>query len=174
MSTIEGLKPYALLGGYNAAELWPTINLILPTWLLLVVAPRWKWTSTITLAGPIFFALMYTLGVISMMLIGEEDAPEIDFSSLEGIVNLFKDPNGVFVGWVHYVVYDALIGRWITLDSVDRGCSLVMHVLVIVPCLFLALMFGPMGWLLYLAVIRPFLLNTAATSSTTTPKNKRA
>eukprot|EP00594_Rhizosolenia_setigera_P020104 CAMPEP_0178956670 /NCGR_PEP_ID=MMETSP0789-20121207/10422_1 /TAXON_ID=3005 /ORGANISM="Rhizosolenia setigera, Strain CCMP 1694" /LENGTH=149 /DNA_ID=CAMNT_0020638703 /DNA_START=119 /DNA_END=565 /DNA_ORIENTATION=- len=149
MSTIDSeLKPYALLGGYNAKELWPTVNLILPTWFLLAVAPRWKYTPTLTLAGPIIIAAIYTLSAISMMFTGEDggNASEIDFSTLEGIVTLFKDPNGVFVGWVHYVVYDALVGRWIMLDSVERGCSTMVHVLVIVPCLFLALMFGPMGW----------------------------
>ena len=88
-----------------------------------------------------------------------------DFSSLEGIVEMFKDPNGVFIGWIHYVVYDALVGRWIVLDSVDRGASTIVHVLAIVPCLFLALMVGPMGWLLYVAVVRQFVLSGASAAS---------
>jgi hypothetical protein len=155
---IEGLKPYALLGGYDAAQLWPTVNLVLPGWLLLVIAPRWKYTPMITLVGPIIHAVMYSLGAISHFTDDGGDAPEVDFSSLESIVNLFKDPNGVFIGWIHYLVYDALVGRWIALDSVQRGCSTLIHVLVIVPCLFLALMFGPMGWLLYVVVVRKFVL----------------
>lgn len=171
MSTIEGLKPFVLLGGYNAAELWPTINLITPTWLLLAVAPRWEWTPALTLVGPVFFAAMYALSATSLMLFGGDGATDIDFSSLEGIVNLFRDPNGVFVGWIHYVAYDALIGRWIALDAAARGCSLSMHAVAVVPCLFLALMFGPMGWLLYLAVVRPFLPGAAA--SDTNPREKK-
>ena len=163
VSTIEGLKPFALLGGYNAAELWPTVNLILPCWLLLVVAPRWKYTSTLTLVGPIIHAVIYTLSAISMMTSPSGGDP--DFSSLEGIVEMFKDPNGVFIGWIHYVVYDALVGRWIVLDSVDRGASTLIHVLAIVPCLFLALMVGPMGWLLYVAVVRQFVLPGASAAS---------
>lgn len=161
MSSIEGLKPYALLGGYNAAELWPTINLILPTWILLAVAPRWKHTPTLTLMGPIIHAVIYTLSALSVMLAGDDgdgNSAPVDFSSLEGVVALFKDPNGVFVGWVHYVVYDALVGRWIAQDSVERGASSMFHALVIVPCLLLALMFGPMGWLLYISMVRTFLL----------------
>mmetsp|Transcript_8723 Transcript_8723/g.12848 ORF Transcript_8723/g.12848 Transcript_8723/m.12848 type:complete len:110 (+) Transcript_8723:8-337(+) len=97
------------------------------------------------------------------------DAP--DFSTFEGVVNLFKDPNGVFVGWIHYVVFDALVGRWIALDSVDRGCSLLVHVFVIVPVIFLTLMLGPMGWLLYVAVVRTLLLPSSNKNDTTKAKN---
>jgi len=76
-------------------------------------------------------------------------------SSLEGVVQLFSDPNGVFV------VYDALVGRWIVMDSVERAGDskgMVFHWCVMVPILFVSLMLGPMGWLSYLAIVRPFLL----------------
>uniref|UniRef100_A0A7S2ELT1 DUF4281 domain-containing protein n=1 Tax=Trieres chinensis TaxID=1514140 RepID=A0A7S2ELT1_TRICV len=164
--TLEGLRPLALLGGLNAADLWPTINLCLVSWLLFVFAPRWKHTPTVSLIAPLFHAALYSLSATSMMFFGDDaNASEIDFGSLEGIVTLFKDPNGVFVGWVHYVVYDALVGRWITMDSVERGAGTALHALVIVPVLFLALMFGPSGWLLYMAVVRPFLLPVAKAKS---------
>ena len=91
-----------------------------------------------------------------------------DMSTFEGVVLLFQDPNGVFVGWIHYVVYDALIGRWIVLDSIERGCSVLIHVVVIIPCLLIALMFGPMGRLLYVVYIRTFVLPTTTTTTTTT------
>jgi hypothetical protein len=175
-TTIEGLKPYALLGGKNADEIWSTFNFILPTWLLIVLVPRWKYTPTLSLIGPIILATIYTLSAISLFSDPDVDTP--DFSTLEGVVTLFKDPNAVFVGWIHYGAYDALIGRWIALDSVERECSILIHVLVIIPCLFLSLMLGPMGWLLYVVVIRnTFLLrhskkNSDTTTSTTTAKAK--
>ena len=162
MTTIGGLKPFALLGGYNAAELWPAVNLILPTWLLLAFAPRWKHTPLLTLLGPIFFATMYTLCSISLMFLGDDSTSnEIDMSSLEGVVQLFSDPSGVFVGWVHFLVYDALVARWIVMDSVERAGDtkgMVFHLCVIFPILLVSLMLGPMGWLSYLAIVRPFLL----------------
>ena len=156
--TLTNLKPFPLLGGYNAEELWPLVNLILPSWMLLVFLPKWKYTPTLSLIGPILHAILYTLGVISTIVYADENSPEIDFSSLEGIVELFKEPSGVFIGWIHYCVYDALVGRYITLDSVERGASTLVHVTVIIPTLFLSLMFGPMGWLLYIAVVRTFVL----------------
>mmetsp|Transcript_69030 Transcript_69030/g.77218 ORF Transcript_69030/g.77218 Transcript_69030/m.77218 type:complete len:178 (+) Transcript_69030:241-774(+) len=163
------LKPFVLLGGLTASELWPTINFILPTWLLLAFLPHWKYTPKVTLIGPLLHAVIYTLGVISLLMDpthNEGKAP--DMSTFEGVVLLFQDPNGVFVGWIHYVVYDALIGRWIVLDAMDRGCSVLIHVLVIIPCLLLALLFGPMGWLLYVALIRTLVLPTTTTTTTTT------
>ena len=155
---LEGLKPFPLLGGYNAEELWPLVNLILPTWMLCVFLPRWKHTPTLTLIFPIVHAIIYTLGVISTIVYADDNSPDIDFSSLDGIVELFKDPSGVFVGWVHYCVYDALVGRWITIDSVERDASTLVHVTVIIPTLFMSLMFGPMGWLIYIAIVRTFVL----------------
>lgn len=155
---LEGLKPFPLLGGYNAEELWPLVNLILPTWMLCVFLPRWKHTPTLTLIFPIVHAIIYTLGVISTIVYADDNSPDIDFSSLDGIVELFKEPSGVFVGWVHYCVYDALVGRWLTIDSVERDASTLVHVTVIIPTLFMSLMFGPMGWLIYIAIVRTFVL----------------
>lgn len=95
---MEGLKSFPLLGGYNAEELWPLVNLILPTWILCVFLPRWKHTPTLALVGPLLHAIIFTLGVISTIMYADENSPEIDFGSLESIVELFKDPSGVFLG----------------------------------------------------------------------------
>ena len=155
--TLEGLKPFALLGNYNALELWPLVNLIMPCWLLLAFAPKWKYTPLVTLIGPMFFALLYTLSIFSLTVFGEgASTDQIDFSSLEGIVTLFSDPSAVFTGWVHYIVYDALVGRWMVLDAIKReGHTMLFHMVVMVPVLFLALMVGPFGWLLYVVIVRP-------------------
>lgn len=156
--TIEGLRPLPLLLGRDAAELWPLVNLVLPTWFLIAFFPRWKHTPALALVGPILHAVLYTLGALSTILYPAENAAPIDFSSLEGIVALFRDPTGVFIGWVHYCVYDALVGRWIAMDAVERGASNLVYAVVVVPVLFLSLMFGPMGWLLYVSVVRTFVL----------------
>ena len=146
---LDQLVPYSFLGGYNAAELWPTVNIIMLSWGLYVFAPRWKYTPTLSLIGPLFHALIYTGGLLSQLFSAPADAPPIDFSTLEGVVMLFQDPNGVFIGWIHYVVFDALVGRMVVLDSIQRGASLIMHVVFVVPCIILCLLFGPTGWLLY-------------------------
>ncbi|MFQ3592420.1 MAG: abscisic acid-deficient protein Aba4 family protein, partial [Gemmataceae bacterium] len=46
------------------------------------------------------------------------------------------------------LTFDLFVGRWIYLDSRERGVS----VWLTGPCLFLTLMFGPLGLLGYLGV----------------------
>jgi len=152
------LKPLVLLGGYNAQELWPTVNIVLLSWFLYVFCPKWKHTPALSLVAPILHAVIYTLGVISLIMAGDDDAAEIDFSSLAGVVEMFKDPSGVFIGWHHYIVYDALVARWMILDSQERNISNAMHVVAMIPCLFLSFVFGPTGYLAYLIVRTTLLL----------------
>ena len=63
------------------------------------------------------------------------DGDEFDvssFSSLEGIVTMFKDSSNVFAGWIHYLAFDALVGRWIVMDLTKRGASTQFHFAVVV------------------------------------------
>ena len=75
---------------------------------------------------------------------------------------MFKDPDVVFVGWLHYCAFDLLIGRTIIEDSQRRGCPLLLHALVVVPCLICTMMLGPMGYLLYFLVSRAGCLDRHA------------
>jgi len=139
-----------LLGDATAADLWPFLNVCMLTWGLLVFAPRWTYTPTISLIPPLLHAVVYVGGILSLVFFPGTDEPnKVDFFSLEGVVDGFKDPNGVFVGWVHYVVFDALVGRMITFDSIKRGATTMQHICLVVPCLFFTLMLGPSGWLAY-------------------------
>mmetsp|Transcript_26524 Transcript_26524/g.37255 ORF Transcript_26524/g.37255 Transcript_26524/m.37255 type:complete len:167 (-) Transcript_26524:1683-2183(-) len=142
----NNLTPFLLLGGFNAAELWPILNLVVISWLLMAFAPRWKYTPSIVLIPCLIHSFIYSAGLLSMVLFGNVNG---SFSSLEGIVSLFHDPNVVFIGWVHYLAFDALIGRLILLDSLERGTSIAVHFYVVVPILFATLMAGPLGWMLY-------------------------
>lgn len=157
MPSIQGLKPLSLLGGYNAAELWPTVNLVMLSWTLIFFAPRWRFTPTLTVIAPLIHAGMYTLVLASTILISD-DAKGVDMMTFEGVVTLFKDPSGVFAGWLHYCVYDPLVGRWIVLDSVKRGATTKFHVLLMIPLLLIAMFVPPTGWLMYMTIVRPFLL----------------
>jgi len=144
------LQPYALLGGLDAAQLWPLTNLVLPAWLLLCILPTWRHTPLLTLVPPFIHAAMYAAMVISLPLNAPPNAPGPDFGSLHGVVAMFQDPSVVFLGWVHYLAFDLLVGRAIVQDAVTRASwSPAIHALVVVPCLILTLMLGPTGFLLY-------------------------
>jgi hypothetical protein len=157
-SWVERLERMPLLGNLNALEVWPCLNVVMIGWALLVLAPRWRWTKFITVLPPLFHAYVYAGGIISMVFFSKNPDPESpDFSTLQGVIQMFQNPNAMFVGWVHYIVFDLLVGRMIVFDSIERGASLTFHYLVMVPCLALTLMLGPTGWLLYMGIRQVFL-----------------
>ena len=71
------------------------------------------------------------------------------FSSLEGVKSMFSSDVAVLTGWVHYLVFDLLIGNWILNQSRKNE---IPHLLV-VPCLLLCFMFGPAGFLVYQLIL---------------------
>jgi hypothetical protein len=127
-------------------------------WALLVLAPRWSGTRRLVLNG----ALPLVLAVAYALLIGSHylgpHASEGGFSSLQGVAALFQSPWALLAGWVHYLCFDLGIGIWESLDAQRRG---VPH-LLLVPCLLLTFLFGPVGLLLYALVRRFYGGSTAA------------
>jgi hypothetical protein len=87
--------------------------------------------------------LVYAYLMISFQ--GEAPA-EGGFGTLEEVKALFSVDALLLAGWIHYLVFDLFIGAWILRDSQSHQIN---HLLVI-PCLFLTLMAGPIGLLLYL------------------------
>ena len=64
------------------------------------------------------------------------------------IAALLGTPEGATIAWAHFLAFDLLAGRWAYLDSRERNVS----ALLMAPVLFLVLMLGPIGFLLYLGV----------------------
>ena len=121
-------------------------NIALIAWLLLIIAPRWKWTSYIVRSGlvSLLFAALYLV----LLLPNLSGFSLESFGSLEGVTQLFARPDFVLIGWVHYLAFDLWVGIWEVGDAQRRGIS---HFLV-VPCLFFTFMFGPVGLLFYLVI----------------------
>jgi hypothetical protein len=127
----------------NANILFSILNTaILPAWVLLLVAPRWRWTRTVVSSGAYSFAYALVYTVLIASFIGHGDG---GFSSLEGVQRLFANPWLLIAGWVHYLAFDLLVGSWIVEDARHHG---IRHAWV-VPCLLLTFLFGPMGWASY-------------------------
>ena len=114
-------------------------------WILLAILPGRAWvTSLITSTVlPVFFAVIYA-GIIVTMFAGAHGS----FSTVAGVQQLFANPWLLVAGWLHYLAFDLLIGTWEVRDARQRR---IPHLLV-VPCLFMTLMFGPVGWLIYRAI----------------------
>lgn len=120
-------------------------QIALATWMLLVLFPR-RSVVTHTIAGavtPVLLAVIY-VALIAANWGGSEGG----FTTLADVSALFSNPWLLVGGWVHYLVFDLLVGRWELLDSQQRG---IPH-LFVVPCLLMTFLFGPGGWVLYLGL----------------------
>lgn len=119
-------------------------TLVLPQWLLMVVAPRWfvtKWLMNSFLI-PVCLAVIYII-----YLFGNGLPDFAAFGTLAGVKGLFsKGGDGVMLaGWVHYLAFDLVAGTFVVRDSQEKGIS---HWLIVLP-LFFCFMLGPIGLLLY-------------------------
>ncbi|MBL7843199.1 MAG: DUF4281 domain-containing protein [Cyclobacteriaceae bacterium] len=120
-------------------------NLALAGWLLMVVAPRWKWTFSIIVSGAVILLLSAVYLTLIVLYFGEGEG---NFSSLDGVMKLFENREAVLAGWVHYLAFDMFVGTWIVSNSQKLG---IKH-WWIVPCLFFTFMLGPIGLILYFSV----------------------
>lgn len=118
---------------------------VLPGWLLLAILPRWKWTARLITA----VIIPGLLGLVYLYLVLTEfGKTEGGFGSLAQVQQLFANPTMLVAGWIHYLAFDLFLGSWEVRDAQRLGLS---HWLVI-PCLVLTFLFGPVGLLLYFAL----------------------
>ena len=136
--------PEAMIGRMTADQLFQLANpVVLPGWLLLIVAPRWRWTVP-AVRALIVPLLAVTYAAVILARFGATDG---GFGSLAEVQRLFADPMTLVAGWIHYLAFDLFIGAWIVEDALTRRASAWLRIGVL-PFTFL---FGPMGLLLYLA-----------------------
>ena len=64
---------------------------------------------------------------------------------------LFDSPGGATIGWIHYLAFDLFVGIWIARNADAQQISRWLQI----PILFITLMAGPFGLLLYL-LLRQF------------------
>lgn len=117
-------------------------------WLLLAIGPGWGITRRIVLSGILPLLLSVAYLVLIVLFFGDAEG---GFGSLPDVMKLFTNEWAVLAGWIHYLAFDMFIGAWEVRDAQRRGVS---HLLVI-PCLVLTFLLGPIGLLLY-HIIRQF------------------
>ena len=122
-------------------------------WLMLALLPRQPFAQIISFAiAPLLLAALY-LYLIVTNLSGAEGG----FGSLNDIATLFQKRELLLAGWIHYLCFDLFIGSWEIRDSQKHG---IPH-LVMIPCLLMTFMLGPIGLLFYFAIRTAKLRNLA-------------
>ena len=133
---------------------WATI-FAMTGWLALVFFPNHVYTEGYVVGVvAVLLAVLYGFLLIFGKKYDEGVVYKGSFKDLESVVNLFKSPRGVLIGWIHYLAFDLVIGLLILKNSQHYGIS---HWLML-PCLFFTFMFGPLGLLMYL-LLRFFVTN---------------
>jgi len=120
--------------------------LVLPQWILMIVAPKWHVTRWLVKSKMliVILACLYIIYIVGVFKAGNLSS----FSSLEGIKALNVKDELVLAGWIHYLAFDLFVGSWIWQNAKTRHVS---HAWV-VPSLLLTFMFGPVGLLFYLGI----------------------
>ena len=113
-------------------------------WLLLAILP--KRPIAVLVAGvflPLLLALMYLYFIATHM-----NGAEGGFGSLADVAALFQKRELLLAGWIHYLSFDLFIGAWEVRDAQRHQ---IPH-LVVIPCLIMTFMLGPIGLLFYFAI----------------------
>lgn len=113
-------------------------------WLLLAILPRQPMAQRMAgIVLPLILSAVY-LVLIVLHLQGAEGG----YGSLADVAALFKKPELLLAGWIHYLAFDLFIGAWEIRDSHRHG---IPH-LVMIPCLVMTFVLGPIGLLFYFAI----------------------
>ncbi len=116
------------------------------SWLVLAVTPlSWLWPARVASTAALGISMLYVALIVSFWSEGEGG-----FDSLASVASLFETRGLLLAGWVHYLAFDLFVGIWERGESLRIGLSRWL----LIPCLFLTFMFGPAGWLAFVAARR--------------------
>ncbi|MCY0154483.1 ABA4-like family protein [Hoeflea alexandrii] len=96
-----------------------------------------------SLVIPVILSLAY-----AALILANWSGAEGGFGSLSDVMLLFTDPAIALAGWLHYLAFDLFVGAW---EVRTARREAIPHLLVL-PCLALTFLFGPIGLLLFLAL----------------------
>jgi Domain of unknown function (DUF4281) len=135
---VSGLPLELLFGVAN--------GIALVGWLLLAISPVRRRPLIAAARG---VGVVLSFGYLALFLTSSGGLGGLigDYS-IANIARLFSNPAAALIGWVHYLAFDLWVGAWEVEDAEKRR---IPHALLL-PCLFLTFMVGPIGLLAYLAL----------------------
>lgn len=130
----------------NPEALFQVANpLAMTGWLLLILSPMAP-RFALPIAGFVLPAML-SVGYAALILAFWWSAAG-GFDSLPNVMALFDSPEIALAGWAHFLAFDLFIGAWQVRTARREG---IAHLLVL-PCLLLTFLFGPVGLLLFLGL----------------------
>lgn len=130
----------------DAAALFPIANFTaMAGWAVLLASP-WLPRLADMVAGvaiPLLLSVAYAGLVLAFWT-----SAQGGFDSLANVALLFQTPGMLLAGWIHYLAFDLFVGAWIVRRARGEGVPF----LLVVPCLALTFLFGPVGFLLFSAL----------------------
>jgi Domain of unknown function (DUF4281) len=128
----------------NLSVLFDISNVfVLPFWALMILLPNWGVTRKVMGSVLPFVALAVLYIYLFINSLDPESAAAFANPQLSDLARLFSDDRVMATGWVHFLVMDLFVGRWIYWEGQRTGVWTI-HSLVL--CLFA----GPMGLLSHL------------------------
>ena len=126
---------------FNLANLFA-----LPFWLLIIFLPAWDITKKV-MASYLPFAILALLYLyLFVSTLNSESAAAFANPQLSEIARLFAEEKITLTGWVHFIVLDLFVGRYIYWEGQKTGVWTV-HSLIF--CLFA----GPIGLLSHILTV---------------------
>ncbi len=125
-------------------------------WAMLAFLPRRAFVNSAVLyAGVGLLCLAYAAmfvalfgGLADPLRVPGAVEPDLTDYSVEGLRALFMSDGGIVLGWTHYLAFDLFVGLWVARDADSKGFSRLVQL----PVLFLVLMAGPIGLLIWLII----------------------
>ena len=125
-------------------------------WAMLAFLPRRPAIYSIILFGCVaMLCLAYTAmfiglfgGLVDPVRVGGASAPDLSDYSVPGLRALFMSDGGIVLGWTHYLAFDLFVGLWVSRDADAKDFGRWVQL----PILFLILMAGPIGLLVWLMI----------------------
>jgi hypothetical protein len=122
-------------------QLFAGANLfVLPFWFLMILLPNWGITRKIMSSFIPFILLAGLYVYLFSSSLTPEAAQTMSNPQLADIARFFADKQAAATGWIHFLVMDLFVGRWIYWEGQKTGIWTIHS-------LFLCLFAGPLGLL---------------------------
>ncbi|MEO8893397.1 MAG: ABA4-like family protein [Coleofasciculaceae cyanobacterium] len=144
------------------AQLFDIANVfVLPFWALMILLPNWGITRKVMESYLPFIALSGLYIYLFVSSITPENAAALSNPQLADLAKFFSDEKATATGWIHFLVMDLFVGRWIYWQGQKTGVWTI-HSLAL--CLFA----GPIGLLSHIVTswIQKGSANSESASST--------